>query len=207
MSDEPNQPSRAVRQGSGEPWRERLPLMPREAMNAAQRETADALVAGPRQGVYGPFVPLLRSPSLLDRVAKVGEYLRFESVLGAQVREFTMCIVARHAGNQFEWAMHAPLAIAAGVSATAVESLRQGARPKELTAELEAVLDFAAELLHTHGVSEPAYQAVLARLGEQGLVELATLIGYFLMVSWVMNVAHTPAPDSGKAAPLPPFPA
>jgi 4-carboxymuconolactone decarboxylase len=204
MSDET---SRAFQQGSGQPWRERLPLPPREAMDARQRETADALIAGPRKGVYGPFVAMLRSPVLLDRVAKLGEYLRFESVLGAAVREFAICIAARHVGNQFEWVMHAPLATAAGVSAQAIESLRQGARPKGLTGELEIVLDFAQELLHTHGASEPTYASALAQFGEAGVVELTTLVGYFVMVSWVMNVAHTPAVDGGKAAPLPPLPA
>lgn len=196
----------ALRQGSAEPWRERLPMPAREAMTDAQRATADALIAGPRKGVYGPFLPLLRSPTLLDRVARTGEYLRFESVLGPAVREFATCIAARHVHNQFEWTMHAPLAIAAGVSAEAVEALRLGARPKGLPAELETVLDFATELVQQHGVSEPTYAAALAALGEQGVVELATLIGYFVMVSWVMNVAHTPAQAGAKAASLPSFP-
>ena len=196
----------AARQGGAQLWRERLPMPAREAMNAAQRETADALIAGPRKGVYGPFVPLLRSPVLLDRVARVGEYLRFESALPAGVREFATCVAARAVHNQFEWVMHAPLAIAAGVSAEAIEALRQGARPVDLDAELEVTLDFSQELLRTHGVSEPSYQAALARFGEQGVVELTTLLGYFVMVSWVMNVAHTPAQQGGKVAPLPPFP-
>jgi 4-carboxymuconolactone decarboxylase len=204
MSDET---SRAFQQGSSQPWRERLPLPPHEAMDARQRETADALIAGPRKGVYGPFVPLLRSPALLDRVAKLGEYLRFESVLGAAVREFAICVAARHVGNQFEWVMHAPLAIAAGIGADTIESLRQGARPKGLPNELEIVFDFAQELLHTHGASEPTYRSVLAQFGEAGVVELTTLVGYFVMVSWVMNVAHTPAQDAGKAMALPALPA
>jgi 4-carboxymuconolactone decarboxylase len=204
MSDET---SRAFQQGSSQPWRERLPLPPHEAMDARQRETADALIAGPRKGVYGPFVPLLRSPALLDRVAKLGEYLRFESVLAAAVREFAICIAARHVGNQFEWVMHAPLAIAAGIGADTIESLRQGARPKGLPNELEIAFDFAQELLHTHGASEPTYRSVLAQFGEAGVVELTTLVGYFVMVSWVMNVAHTPAQDAGKATALPALPA
>ncbi len=203
MSD---QPRPGARQGSGEPWSERLPLPGRATMNARQRETADALIAGPRKGVYGPFVPLLRSPVLLDRVARVGEYLRFESVLDARVRELVTCAAARHVSNQFEWAMHAPLAIAAGVSAAAIESLRQGAAPKELAADEAAALDFAQEILRCDGVSDAGYGAALRHFGEQGVVELATLVGYFVMVSWVMNVARTPAPPDAKASPLPPFP-
>ena len=203
-NDNPSQ--QGARQGSAEPWRERLPMPASGEMTPGQRAAADALIAGPRKGVYGPFLPLLRSPELLDRVARVGEYLRFESVLDARIREFAACIAARHVGNQFEWLMHAPLAVKAGVPEAAIEALRVGARPKGLAAGDEAALDFASEMLHTHGTSEPTYDAALKTFGEQGVVELATVVGYFVMVSWLMNVAHTPAQASAQGAPLQAFP-
>jgi len=195
-----------ARQGSGEPWRERLPMPAAESMSAQQREAAQALIDGPRKGVYGPFLPLLRSPQLLDRVARLGEYLRFDSVLEARIRELVTCAAARHVTNQFEWLMHAPLALKAGVAPATIEALQAGARPKALPADEEAALDFATELLNTHGTSEPTYLAALAQFGEQGVVELATLLGYFVMVSWLMNVAHTPAQPSAQAAALHAFP-
>ncbi|MBA2960681.1 MULTISPECIES: carboxymuconolactone decarboxylase family protein [Ramlibacter] len=194
-----------LRQGSATPWRERMPLPPSEAMSEAQRAAAQALIDGPRKGVYGPFLPLLRSPELLDRVARMGEYLRFGSVLPARVREFATCIAARHAGNQFEWHMHAPLAQQAGVEAAVLDALRQGARPAGLAGDDALVLDFSGELLHQHGCSEPTYARAVDRWGEQGVVELTALLGYFVLVSWVMNVAHTPAQSAAGAA-LPPFP-
>jgi len=197
----------ALPQGYSRPARERLPLPAESTMNAAQREAAQALVNGPRKGVHGPFLPLLRSPVLLDRVARMGEYLRFESVLEARVRELVTCAVARHLGNQFEWTMHAPLARQAGVGDAAIEALRVGARPKELRADEEAALDFTHELLHTHGSSDPTYAAALAAFGEQGVVELASLVGYFAMVCWVMNVARTPAQASATGPGLDAFPA
>jgi 4-carboxymuconolactone decarboxylase len=163
-------------------------------------------LGGPRKGVYGPFLPLLRSPLLLDRIAKTGEYLRFESVLDARIRELATCAVARHVSNQFEWTMHAPLAVKAGVAAATVEALRVGARPKVLPPDEEAALDFTRELLQTHGVSDPAYAAALQAFGEQGVVELATLVGYFAMVSWLMNVARTPVQAAAAGPGLDAFP-
>lgn len=194
-------------QGFAAHARERLPMPAAADMNDAQRAAAQALVDGPRKGVYGPFLPLLRSPDLLERVAKLGEFLRFGSAIEARVRELVICATARHEGNQFEWLMHAPLAVQAGVNAAAVESLRLGARPKGLQADEELALDFTHELLHTHGVSDPTYAAALAAFGEQGVVELTTLIGYFTMVNWVMNVARTPAMASAQGEPLSAFPA
>jgi 4-carboxymuconolactone decarboxylase len=188
----PDQPT-ALPQGWGHPAGERLPMPAADQMNAAQRDAAQALIDGPRKGVYGPFLPLLRSPVLLERMAKVGEYLRFDSVLDARIRELATCAAARHVGNQFEWVMHAPLARKAGVAAESIEALRVGARPKQLAPDEEAALDFTRELLHTNGTSDPTYQAALAAFGEQGVVELASLVGYFVMVSWLMNVARTPS--------------
>ena len=73
MSDASTQ---GARQGSTDPWRERLPLPDAAAMTAAQKAAADALIAGPRKGVYGPFLPLMQSPALLDRVASAAETAR-----------------------------------------------------------------------------------------------------------------------------------
>jgi len=195
-----------LRQGSTQPWRERMPLPPMESMTPEQKAAAQALIDGPRKGVYGPFLPLMRSPVLLDRVARVGEYLRFESVLDARIRELVTAAAARHVGNQFEWHMHAPLAVKAGVDAGAIDALRQGARPATGLKDDEALaLDFALELLRTNGSSEPTYERAVRSFGENGVVELTTLIGYFVMVNWLMNVAHTPALASA-GAPLPAFP-
>jgi 4-carboxymuconolactone decarboxylase len=193
-------------QGHARPGGERLPLPATESMTSQQRAAAQVLIAGPRKGVYGPFLPLLRSPPLLDRVAQVGEYLRFESVLDPRIRELAICAVARHTGNQFEWTMHAPLAVKAGINEAGVEALRVGARPKQLAADEEAALDFVRELLQTHGVSDPCYATAQVAFGEQGVVELASLVGYFAMVCWVMNVARTPAQASAAGPGLDAFP-
>jgi 4-carboxymuconolactone decarboxylase len=194
-------------QGYAHPQGERMPMLADAAMNEAQRAAAHALIAGPRKGVYGPFLPLLRSPVLLDRVAKVGEYLRFDSVLDVRIRELVTCAVARHVSNQFEWTMHAPLARKAGVAEDVIEALRTGARALAPAADEEIALDFARELLQTHGVCDHTYARALAQFGEQGVVDLSSLIGYFVMVSWVMNVARTPAQASAQGPGIDAFPA
>ena len=188
-------------QGFSNPASERMPMMTRDAMSDAQRAAADTLIAGPRKAVFGPFIPLLRSPELMGRIGKVGEYLRFESTLDERIRELVTCFVARHVSNQFEWLMHAPLALKAGVAQATLDAIAIGKRPHALPADEAGVLDFAAELLQHHGVSDATYQETTTLLGEQGVVELSSLIGYFVMVCWVMNVSRTPAlPVQGPVA-------
>ncbi len=182
-----------ARQGFQGAAQERLPMMPADAMSDAQREAADALIAGPRKAVFGPFIPLLRSPELMSRVGKVGEYLRFDAVLDVRIRELAMSLVARHVSNQFEWLMHAPLALKAGVPQASLDAIAAGKYPSSAAPDEAAAVDLVTELLQHHGVCDASYAAALRQFGEQGVVELTTLVGYFTMVCWVMNVARTPA--------------
>ena len=185
---------------------ERLPPLPRDQLDAAQRAAADELIAGPRKAVKGPFIPLLRSPELLSRVGKLGEHLRFNTVLPARVSEFATLLVARACTQDFEWGVHVPLALKAGTSAATIEAVREGRRPADMSGEEACVHDFASELLQRHGVADAMYQAALTRFGERGVVELASLIGYFVMVSMVLNVAHTPPEPAADIHPLPRLP-
>jgi 4-carboxymuconolactone decarboxylase len=185
---------------------DRMPLIPRERMDEAQRAAADELIAGPRKGVKGPFIPLLRSPQLMARLQKVGEYLRFESALPRRLNELVTLVVSREWTQQFEWLTHAPLALQAGTSAETIEALREGRRPASMSAEEALVYDFTTELLHRRGVSDATYRACVETLGERGVVDLVALAGYFTTVSMVLNVAHTPPEPAAGVDPLPSLP-
>lgn len=183
-----------------------MPPLARDRMDPAQRAAADELIAGPRKAVKGPFIPLLRSPDLLARVQKVGEYLRFGGALPARLTEFATCVVARAWTQQFEWFVHVPLALKAGTSAQALDDLREGRRPRAMSEDEARVHDFVQELLAHRGVSDATYADAVAAFGERGVVELTSLVGYFAMLSMVLNVAHTPPEVVDGVQALPPLP-
>ena len=185
--------------------KDRMPPLSESQMDEAQRKAAAALIAGPRKGVFGPFIPLMRSPELMDRLQRVGEYLRFGSSVPAKLNELAMCIVARHWTNQFEWAIHYPLASKGGVARSTLDALAEGRRPESMPPDEALVHDFLGELLATHGVSETTYGRARELLGEQGVIDLVGLAGYFAALCMVMNVAHTPPPAS-DVVPLAPLP-
>ena len=176
-------------------------------MTDMQRAAAEAIIAGPRKAIFGPFVPLLQSPILMECIGKTGEALRFGGSLPERIRELAICVVARETSNQFEWQTHAPKALEAGVAQTAVDTLAAGRRPRGLTADEGAAADFVTELMQRHGVSDPTYAEAVRRFGEPGTVELTALVGYFVMVCWIMNVARTPGPAGSHVIPLDAFPA
>jgi 4-carboxymuconolactone decarboxylase len=186
---------------------DRMPPLRREQMDEAQRNAADELTAGPRKGVKGPFIPLLRSPLLLRRLQKVGEYLRFESALPSRVNEFATLLVARAWSQQFEWFVHAAAALKAGTRPSTIDAVREGRRPLDMSDDEALVHDAVTELLVHRGLADTTYARAVARFGERGVIDLVALVGYFAQVCWVLNVAHTPPePDEG-VPPLPPLPA
>ena len=191
MKSVPSMTSSRAFPEAGQPER----LGPPATLDAAQREAADELIHGPRGGVYGPFRPLLHRPPLLRAVAKVGETLRYEGTLDAALREWTICVVARELSNVFEWDMHLPLAAAAGVPAAALSALDSDqASPPDLRADLALARTIASELIRLHRLSDETWAEARRLWGEPTVVELLTLVGYFAMVCWLMNVSRTPGP-------------
>ncbi len=187
-------------------FQERMPLQPASAWNEKQRKVAEELINGPRGGVKGPFIPLLRSPELVERLGKVGEYLRFGASLAPKISEFVMLVVSREWTNQFEWAVHAPLALKHGLQPATIDALAEGRRPRPMTVDEEVAYEVCEELSRTKSLCDGTYARALEQFGEVGLIDLVTVYGYFVTVCALMNVAHTPPPAGGKVAPILPFP-
>ena len=187
-------------------FQDRMPPLPAGKMTDAQRKTAAEMIAGPRKGVKGPFIPLLRSPELMDRLQKVGEYLRFQSSLEQRISEFIMLIVSRDWTQYFEWFVHVPLGRKAGISEDTVAALAEGRRPSGMSEDEELAYDFCVELLRNKGVSETTYRRAVMKFGENGVIDMIGVAGYFTTVSMVMNVAHSPPSDDESVGALSPYP-
>jgi len=172
----------------------RLPPLPPEQLSPAQAQVADAILAGPRHSLGGPFQAWLRSPVLAERLQKLGEYVRFDNVLPRRLSEFAILITARHWTAQFEWYAHHPLALAAGLDPAVADAIAEDRVPANMQADEQAVHDFATQLHRTGRVDDAAYAAALAAFGEQGVIDLVALCGYYTMVAMTLNVAEVAVP-------------
>jgi 4-carboxymuconolactone decarboxylase len=182
---------------------ERFPTLTPEQMTPAQRKVADAIVAGPRKGLGGPFNAWLRSPELADRLQQVGEHLRFHSSVPPRLNEFAILLTARAWDADYEWSAHYPLALKAGLKPTIAADVAAGRRPAGMAADETAVYDFVTELRRTHKLGDPTYAAAHAVLGDQGIVDLVALCGYYDLVSMTLNTARVAAPADGPKLPAP----
>jgi 4-carboxymuconolactone decarboxylase len=184
---------------------DRLPPIAADALTAEQTKAANEFEAGRGMKVLGPFSVMLRSPEVMLRAKAMGDYLRFRNVLDKRVSEMVILITAREWTQQFEWAYHYGMALEAGLSKDVAGAIAEGRRPDKLAADEAAAYDFSIELHRTKRVSDASYARALAAFGEQGLIDLIGISGYYSMLAMMMNVARTPPPP-GMAAPLQRFP-
>ena len=183
---------------------DRLPAIAPAQMSATQQKVADAIIKGPRGALYGPFIPLLRSPELMDRSQKVGEYLRYNSAIGNTLSELVILITARQWTQQVEWALHEPVALKAGIKPETIAALAAGRRPPALSNDEAIVYDFCTELHANKSISDATWARAVTRFGEQGVVDMLGINGYYTFLAMIMNGARTAVPD-GKPAPLKPL--
>jgi 4-carboxymuconolactone decarboxylase len=181
---------------------DRLGPIPYEQMSEEQRQVAQAIIDGPRGAVYGPFVPLLRSPELMGYAQRMGEYLRYRSAIGVRLSELVILLVAREWNQQVEWAIHAPIAAQVGIGQDVIRAIARRERPHGMQADEAVVYDFCMELQRDKEVSDRTYGEALALFGEQGVVDLMGLNGYYTFLAMVMNTARTAVPPT-TVAPLP----
>lgn len=182
---------------------DRLPPLTDAQMTDPQREAAAHFGATRGTGVFGPFVPLLRSPDLLKPLQQVGAYCRYNSAMGVRLTEFVILMVARRLTQTVEWAIHAPIARENGVSDETMAAIMDGRRPATMPEDEAMVYDAVTELWTHHGWCDATYDAMLARFGERGIIDLVGTVGYYSTIGMVMNVARTEIPDPFRMPRLP----
>ena len=172
-------------------------------MSEAQRKAARELASGPRGRMNpdGPNALLLRSPDLMSRTQKVGEYLRYNSSLPSRLNEFAILVTARQWNAQVEWLAHHPLALQAGLAPEVAADLARGLRPAGMKNDEAIIYQFCTELHQTKAVSDATFKAVADQFGERGVIDLIALTGYYTMLAMVLNVGRQPLPG-GAPPPL-----
>jgi len=184
---------------------ERMPPIPADKLDPAQTKAAEAFAEGRGYQVRGPFVPLIRSPEVMLRAKAMGDYLRFKSTLPRRVNEMVILITAREWTQQYEWNAHQPEAIKAGLRREIADAIADGSRPAGMAEDEEAAYDLALEILRLKRVGDATYRHAVTKFGEQGVIDLLGVVGYYNFLAIVMNATRTALP-AGVAEPLKRYP-
>ena len=181
----------------------RMPPIPDEEMTEAQKEAVEEFRAT-RGEPGGPWAVVVRSPELLNRLRGVSDYLRFNSSLPPRLSEFVILITAREWTQNYEWNAHHRLAMEGGLSPEIAAAVADGRRPEGMADDEAALYDFCTALHRDGRVSDAIYARALAELGEQGIVDMVGLSGYYTLIAMMLNTARTPLPPNATPG-LAPF--
>jgi len=185
---------------------DRMPPIPPEKVTDAQKKAVQDYKQLRNQDLAGPpWSVMLRVPDLVVPSLQLRLHNLNNSALSPKLTEFAILIAARQWTDNFEWNAHNPLATRAGLSPAVIAAVADGRRPDKMAEDEAALYDFCIELLHNQSVSDPTYARMLERFGEAGIVEAASLEGYYTYLSMIMNTARSPL-AAGTKAQLTPFP-
>jgi 4-carboxymuconolactone decarboxylase len=176
--------------------------LPPEKYTDAQRTVAEEIAAGPRGAVGGPFPTWLRRPALASRIASLGEYIRFQRTLPGNLVSIAILMTARHWQCQYEWDFHTKTALKAGISRRAIDRILTNEAPDDFSGEEKAAYHFCRALHRDRAVNDAQFAAAKAALGEENLVELIAISGYYTMMAMALNVSEVP-PTSGVRTTFP----
>lgn len=179
----------------------RLPELDPAKLTAEQRAVYDAIASGPRGKVQGPLAVWLHSPGLADNAQRLGAFCRYGTSLEPRLSELAILVTGRAWTAQFEWAVHKPIALKAGLSEAVVEAIRNRQTPPFENDDERIVHDFA-QALHIHrSVPLALYDEAVVALGATRVVELVGILGYYTLISMTLNVFNPPL-EPGQTAEL-----
>ncbi|MEK9683914.1 MAG: hypothetical protein VW226_05155 [Rhodospirillaceae bacterium] len=182
----------------------RINPIPMDAMDPEQRRCNDEIAATRGGGAAkGPFALWLRTPELADKANAFGSFLRHKTSVPQNLVELAVLIVARHYTAQYEWHAHHNSWRKLGLDEGIAEAIRNREMPKLQTDQDIAVYQMTSELLENKKVSEGSYSAAVGILGEQTVLDLVTIIGFYVMVALVLVTFEVEIPGEHDKKPLP----
>ena len=177
---------------------DRLPVIPPDQYTPEQKKAADEFLAARKVPVFGPFEPLMHSPQVMTQARSMGDYLRYNSAIGNTLSELVILITACEWTQDYEWHVHYPIAIKAGIKPEVAAAIADGRRPEGLSEDEQIVYDFSLELHRNKRVSDPTFARAEKRFGKKGVVDLTGINAYYTLLAMQMNAAQYQAPKEAK---------
>jgi 4-carboxymuconolactone decarboxylase len=179
---------------------ERMSMIPAERQTEAQKKAVADYKALRGADLTGPpWSVLLRVPDQIVPALQIRLHYLNRSVLGPRLTELAILTAARKWTNNWEWNAHSTAAATAGLNADIMAAVADGRRPDRMAEDETVVYDFSLELQNNQSVSDATYGKAVAKFGEPGVVELASIQGYYAYLAMVMNVARITSPPNASS--------
>jgi 4-carboxymuconolactone decarboxylase len=183
---------------------ERLPTIPPAQYSEEQKQAAAEFEAARKVPVFGPFEPMMYSPQVMSLARAMGDYLRYKSAIGNTLSELAILITAHEWAQDYEWSVHYPIALKAGIRKEVADDIAAGRRPATMSPDEETVFAFTSELLRNRQVSDATFERARSRFGSKGVVDMTGIVGYYTFLAMQLNVAQYQVATEDKKLPRKP---
>jgi 4-carboxymuconolactone decarboxylase len=145
---------------------------------------------------------LMHTPDVAARVANIGAFFLYETILSPRVRSLTWLISARELDCNYIWQASLAAARQAGVSETLIAAIEADRMPADLPAADQLLFNYCYQLLRdNHHVDDASYAALIQHYGVPAAVQIAASVGYIAMLGLVVNAFEVAPPaDSSQPA-------
>lgn len=164
-------------------------------MTDEQKRVAQDAIAGKRGHMPAPMRAWIYNPPLAERAQTLGEFVRYDTHLGAKLSELAILIVARFWTAHFEWYVHKKEALKAGLDPQIIESIRLNKQPIFADRCEKIIYVYATTLLNERQIPQALHDEAIAVLGVEGTVDLVGVIGYYGLVAMTLNAFAFELPD------------
>jgi len=162
----------------------RLPAIKRDAMDDAGKKLFDA--RGPVDG-FGPGGIRLYSPTVAEDMGSVNDYLRHKSGLDSRLVELAILVTAREEDCEYVWTAHEPQGLKAGLPQDTIDVVKHRKSTEGLPEKDAVIISLGREALGKHHVSSTTAARALSLFGNQGLVNIVSLMGDYAATTVLLN--------------------
>ncbi len=159
-----------------------------ETYTDEQRRVAQIALSSARGRIVGPLPAWLTSPVVGEHLHLVGAYLGFRSTLPRDVVELAIITTAKQRGSAYAWKVHLPRAHEHGVPEAVTIAIGEGHLPDFKDARQALAYEATVRLNQTSALPDALYDRATAIFGDQGVVELVALVGFYHIVAMTLNV-------------------
>jgi 4-carboxymuconolactone decarboxylase len=181
---------------------DRMPRIPDDELTAEQRQAIADFKAARGADISGPFIAMLPSPEVMTRARAMGDYLRYHSALPPRLSEFVILLTASEWMQEYEWGVHLPVALKAGIAKGTADAIAARQRPPAMSDDEAALYDFCTELQRSRRVTDATYARARERFGDRGVVDIVGIVGYYTLLAMQLNTFQTPPPQDAPPTPF-----
>ena len=172
--------------------------IPLDEMSAEQRSGYDRIIRD-RGMCPGPYKVWLENPAAMQLMVPLGVYYRSGSNLSEAEREIAVVLVLAKWGAAFPISEHEWIAEGtggyskAGIPADKVERMIVGLPVSFEDSRQQLVYEVATALINSRYVPKGLYDRAVQEVGNNGITDLAIIMGYFTMVAFTLMFHDVPS--------------